>query len=155
MKKFKLSFFVKENFLKIWNTDFLRSESGLNVEIGIYKNVSKWLKKENKTNLIMALCHVKKLFIFFELPSEGCVGEIIQCLNSLWDTSGKKRQEKTKGGRGEAWGQEEKEQHRHHHHCHRSRCSGCGKNLSRCWIQTWVYLIILQLLSMLEIILIC
>lgn len=127
----------------------------LNVEIGIYKNVSKWLKKENKTNLIMALCHVKKLFIFFELASEGYVGEIIQCLNLLWNTSGKNRQEKTKGGRGEAWGQEEKDQHRHHHHhCHRSRCSGCGKSLSHCWIQTWVYLIILQLLNMLEIILI-
>lgn len=65
MKKFKLSYFVKENFLKTWNTDFLRSESGLNVETGIYKNVSKWLKNENKTNLIMALCHVKKLFRIF------------------------------------------------------------------------------------------
>lgn len=28
-------------------------------------------KLEKKTNLIMALCHIKKLFIFFELQSEG------------------------------------------------------------------------------------
>ena len=45
----------------------------------------------------MALCHIKKLFIFFEMQSEGYVGEIIQCLNLLWSTSGKKTQEKTKG----------------------------------------------------------
>lgn len=35
-------------------------------------------KLEKKTNLIMALCHIKKLFIFFELQSEGYVGEIMK-----------------------------------------------------------------------------
>lgn len=82
----------------------------------------------------MALCHIKKLYIFFEVQSEGYVGEIIQCLNLLCSTSGKKRQEKTKGGRGEGWGQE-KEQHNHHHHCHQASYSSSGKNPSHRRIQ--------------------
>ena len=35
----KLALWKKENFLKMWNTDFLKCESGLNVEVGICKNV--------------------------------------------------------------------------------------------------------------------
>ena len=82
----------------------------------------------------MALCHIKKLFIFFEMQSEGYVGEIIQCLNLLWSTSGKKTQEKTKGGRGEGWGQE-KERHNHHRRRRHASYSSSGKNPSRRRIQ--------------------